>query len=70
MIRRRSWLAPLLGLVIEDGSLALGLVGLVGAVAALSFEAAVDPRVVGLLLLVGTLLLLAENLFRFNRSQR
>jgi hypothetical protein len=65
----RLALTAILGLVVEDGSLALGILGFVGGVTALRFWAGLAPLATGLLLLAGALALLAENLLRFNRKR-
>ena len=59
----RQWLGELLGLFVEDGSLALAILAVV-VVAAILAAAAVPPIFVGLLLLGGCLAVLVENVVR------
>lgn len=59
----RQWLGELLGLFVEDGSLALAILAVVAGAAILA-AAAVPPIFVGLLLLGGCLAVLVENVVR------
>lgn len=59
----REFLSDFLGLFVEDGSLALGIIGVVAAAAILS-ALAVSPVAVGVVLLVGCLGVLVENILR------
>ena len=63
----RQWINELLGLFVEDGSLALAILALVAAAAVLA-AAAAPPIVTGLLLLGGCLAVLVENVVRARRN--
>jgi hypothetical protein len=63
----RRWLGELVGLFVEDGSLALAILAVV-AVAALLAAAAAPPVLIGLLLLGGCLAVLVENVLRSRRN--
>jgi hypothetical protein len=65
----RQIVGELLGLFVEDGSLALVLIALVAAAAVLA-KLAVAGALVGLLLLAGSLAALTENVLRARRLQR
>jgi hypothetical protein len=65
----RQIVGELLGLFVEDGSLALVLIALVAAAAILA-KLAVTGALVGLLLLAGSLAALTENVLRARRLQR
>ena len=65
----RQGLAALAGLFVEDGSLALAILGLVGGILLLRFWLALEPRAAGALLLAGALALLIENVMRSNRGR-
>jgi hypothetical protein len=69
MIAIQRWAAPLAGLFVEDGSLALAILALVGGVGILRFWLALDPLAAGGLLLVGPLALLVENVLRSHRKR-
>ena len=60
----------LIGLFIDDGSLALAIVVLIGAIALLLKTALLAPLVGGVLIFVGLVLILAENLIRSARRLR
>ena len=57
-------LREILGLFVDDGSLALAILALVGLVAVLTAGFAVPGWIAGLLLFAGALAILAENLLR------
>jgi hypothetical protein len=63
----RQWLGELVGLFVEDGSLALGILAVVAG-AALLAGAAAPPILIGLLLLGGCLAVLIENVLRSRRN--
>ena len=63
----RSILGEILGLFIDDGSLALAILVWVAAVAALRL-AGTDPALLGGLLFAGLAALLIENVLRRSRS--
>lgn len=65
----RQGLAAVAGLFVEDGSLALAVLGLVGGIAVLRFWLDLEPRAAGALLLGGALALLIENVVRANRGR-
>ena len=65
----RQGLAALVGLFVEDGSLALAILGLVGGILLLRFWLELEPRAAGALLLAGALALLIENVMRSNRGR-
>ena len=65
----KQGLAALVGLFIEDGSLALGVLGLVGGIALLRFGLAFEPLAAGALLFAGAPALLIENVMRSNRGR-
>jgi len=65
----RQGLAALAGLFVEDGSLALAILGLVGGILLLRFRLELEPRAAGALLLAGALALLIENVMRSNRGR-
>jgi hypothetical protein len=69
MIAIRRWAAPLAGLFVEDGSLALAILALVGGVALLRLGFELDSLAAGGLLLAGPLALLVENVIRSNRGR-
>jgi hypothetical protein len=56
-----------LGLFVEDGSLALGIVAVVAVAASLS-ALAISPVAVGVVLLLGCLGVLVENVLRARRN--
>jgi hypothetical protein len=60
----------MIGLFVEDGSLAIGtvIVFVVAAIAALALNA--PSLVVGLLLLAGCVAVLSENVLRYGRKNR
>jgi hypothetical protein len=60
-------LRELVGLFVEDGSLALAIIGVVAIAAILSFLLAA-PVATGVVLLVGCLGLLVENILRARRN--
>jgi Na+-transporting NADH:ubiquinone oxidoreductase subunit NqrD len=60
-------LRELIGLFVEDGSLALAILGVVAAAAILSVLAAA-PVATGVVLLVGCLGVLVENILRAQRN--
>ena len=60
-------LKELLGLFVDDGSLAIGILVCVAAVAALLKFAVLSPSVCGALLIAGLAALLIENLWRAAR---
>ena len=57
-------LKELLGLFVDDGSLALAILALVGALAALQYSRALSPAVGGGMLFLGLAILLVENVWR------
>ena len=59
----RQWLGELVGLFVEDGTLALAILAVVAGAAILA-AAAVPPIFVGLLLLGSCLAVLVENVVR------
>ena len=63
----RETLRELAGLFVEDGSLALAIIGVVAAAALLSVLAAA-PVATGIVLLVGCLGVLVENILRARRN--
>ena len=63
----RQWLGELVGLFVEDGSLALAILAVVASAAALA-AVAVPPIFIGLLLLGGCLAVLVENVMRSRHS--
>jgi hypothetical protein len=63
---RKAW-SEFLGLFVEDGSLALGIVAVV-AVAAILSALAISPVAVGVVLLLGCLGVLVENVLRARRN--
>lgn len=65
----RQGLAALAGLFVEDGSLALAVLGLVGGIAVLRLWLELEPIAAGALLLAGALALLVENIMRSNRGR-
>ncbi len=65
----KQGLAALVGLFVEDGSLALAILGLVGGILLLRFGLELEPRAAGALLLAGALALLIENVMRSNRGR-
>lgn len=65
----RQGLVALGGLFVEDGSLALGVLGLVGGILLLRFWLGLEPLAVGALLFAGALVLLIENVMRSNRGR-
>lgn len=67
MTALRQIVGELLGLFVEDGSLALVLIALVAAAAVLA-KLAVPGALVGLLLLAGSLAALTENVLRARRK--
>jgi hypothetical protein len=62
----RSMVRELLGLFVDDGSLALAIVAVVAAAAL----AANEPTIAGAILVVGCLAVLVENVLRAMRAQR
>ena len=62
-----QWLGELVGLFVEDGSLALAILAVVAAAALLAAVAA-PPALTGLLLLGGCLAVLIENVMRSRRN--
>jgi hypothetical protein len=54
----------LLGLFVDDGSLALGILAIVGIAAMWGFWLDTDPLTVGAILLLGCLAVLIENVLR------
>ena len=65
----RTVLREALGLFVDDGSLAAGVLGAVVAVALL-LRLGVDPGAAGWVLVVALLLVLLENVWRFARKRR
>jgi hypothetical protein len=63
----REALKELVGLFVDDGSLALAIIGLVAA-ATLMAAAAAPKALIGCVLLGGCLAVLAENVLRARRS--
>jgi hypothetical protein len=63
----RQWLGELVGLFVEDGSLALAILAVVAGAAILA-TAAAPPVLIGLLLLGGCLAVLVENVVRSQRN--
>ena len=63
----RRWADELLGLFVEDGSLALAILAVVAAAAILA-SAAAPAILVGLLLFGGCLAVLVENIERTDRK--
>ncbi|HEY6259265.1 MAG TPA: hypothetical protein VIY51_26095 [Xanthobacteraceae bacterium] len=63
----RQFFAELLGLFVEDGSLALAILAVVAGGVVLA-AAAAPPLLVGLLLLGGCLAVLTENVMRSRRN--
>ena len=64
----KTVLKELFGLFVDDGSLAVGILALVAALAALTRFGLVTPTVGGGLLALGLAGLLLENLFRSARK--
>jgi hypothetical protein len=62
----REMLREFLGLFVEDGSLALAIIGVVAATLLAALVA--PPVLIGLLLFVGCLAVLAENVLRARRN--
>jgi hypothetical protein len=62
----RQWADELLGLFVEDGSLALAILAVV-AIAAILAAAAAPALLIGLVLFLGCLAVLVENLVRARR---
>ena len=60
-------LRELVGLFVEDGSLALGIIAVVAAAAILSILG-ISPAAVGLVLLLGCVAVLVENILRSRRN--
>jgi hypothetical protein len=60
-------LRELLGLFVDDGSLALGIVGVVAAAAILSILGG-PPVAIGFMLLLGCAAVLVENILRARRN--
>jgi hypothetical protein len=54
----------LFGLFVDDGSLAIAILALIGALAALQHSRALSPEVGGLVLFFGLAILLVENVWR------
>jgi hypothetical protein len=63
----KETLRELVGLFVEDGSLALGIIGVVAAAAILSILG-ISPVAVGLVLLLGCVGVLIENILRARRN--
>jgi hypothetical protein len=66
----RAVVSEVLGLFIDDGSLALLSLGLVALVTVLIKLLGLPPIIGGLLLLLGCLAILAESTLRAGRSRR
>jgi len=60
----------LLGLFVDDGSLAIGILACVGVVTALLKFAVLSPLASGVLLVAGLAALLIENVWRTTRQSR
>lgn len=60
-------LKELFGLFVDDGSLALAILALIGALAALQYFSALSPAVGGGVLFLGLAILLVENVMRSAR---
>jgi hypothetical protein len=60
-------LRELVGLFVEDGSLALGIIAVVAAAAVLSMLG-IAPAAVGFVLLLGCVAVLVENILRARRN--
>ncbi len=58
------------GLFVDDGALALLMLGVIALVAGVITLALLPPLLGGLVLVVGYLLVLAESLYRFTRHRR
>lgn len=58
------------GLFVDDGALALLMLGVIALVAGVITLALLPPLLGGLVLVVGYLLVLAESLYRFTRHCR
>lgn len=58
----------LFGLFVDDGSLALAILALLGSVALLMHEAPMDTGLAAVALVAGTILVLVENVVRASRQ--
>jgi len=63
-------LQEILGLFVDDGRLAIGVLAIVAAVAGLAAMAILPPALIGFALLAALVALLAENIIRRARARR
>jgi len=62
--------SELFGLFVDDGSLAIGILVLVAAIAGLQYAGVIAPAITGVAVFAGLVLLLLENVLRHARSRQ